>query len=215
LNSYHDHIPDDTGSLASMPEDSLVASAKLGTHAPYIELCRRHSKMVSRAVYRITRNEQDAEDALQESLLRAFTHIKTFDGRSAFSTWLTSIARNCALMAIRRRRSRPEVSLDSEMDGITWQSDHVMCQSANPEEELCEREKAFILRRAVRRLPPVLRGVTELRHFQDASVKEVATRMDLSVPATKSRLRRARTELASSLARHEFSRMDQSQSAHQ
>ena len=80
--------------LATMPDESLVALAKCGEHHAYVVLCKRHSAMVLRTINRITRNKEDSEDALQDSLLRAFTHLNTFDGRSAFSTWLTRIAIN-------------------------------------------------------------------------------------------------------------------------
>ena len=76
----------------------LVAAAKNGDHQAYAELCRRHSQRTLQTVLRITRNIADAEDTLQESLLKAYTHIGEFDGRSAFSTWLTRIAINNALM---------------------------------------------------------------------------------------------------------------------
>jgi RNA polymerase sigma-70 factor (ECF subfamily) len=76
----------------------LVAAAKNGDHQAYAELCRRHSKRTQRTVLRITRNIADAEDTLQESLLKAYMHIGEFDGRSAFSSWLTRIAINNALM---------------------------------------------------------------------------------------------------------------------
>jgi hypothetical protein len=80
----------------------LVAAAKNGDQQAYAELCRRHSHRTLRTVLRITRNVADAEDTLQESLLKAYTHIGDFDGRSAFSSWLTRIAINNALMLLER-----------------------------------------------------------------------------------------------------------------
>src|SRR5580692_11582609 len=94
-------ITTDTGDM------HLVAAAKNGDHQAYTELCRRHSKRTLRAVLRITRNIEDAEDTLQEALLKAYTHIGEFDGRSAFSSWLTRIAINNALMLLRKKRSQP------------------------------------------------------------------------------------------------------------
>jgi DNA-directed RNA polymerase specialized sigma24 family protein len=84
----------------------LVLSAQSGEHLAYVELCRRHREMVFRTVLRITQNRDDAEDVLQDSWMRVFTHIGTFDGRSAFSTWVTRIAINSALTMIRRRRKQ-------------------------------------------------------------------------------------------------------------
>src|SRR5271156_1803220 len=80
----------------------LVMSAQSGEQLAYVELCRRHREMVFRTVLRITHNPDDAEDVLQDSWMRAFAHIGTFDGRSAFSTWVTRIAINSAFGMIRK-----------------------------------------------------------------------------------------------------------------
>src|SRR6202023_2314880 len=82
----------------------------------YAELCRRHREKVFRTVLRITRNMDDAEDVLQDSWMRAFTHLGSFDGRSAFSTWVTRIAINSALGMIRKSGRHKEVSLDDPSD---------------------------------------------------------------------------------------------------
>src|SRR5580704_6859584 len=94
----------------------LVAAAKDGDHEAYTELCRRHSKQILRTVIRITRDVADAEDTLQEALLKAYIHIGGFEGRSAFSSWLTRIAINSALMLLRRKRSQPACSFESGPD---------------------------------------------------------------------------------------------------
>ena len=90
--------------LAVASDEALVISAKAGMHLAYAELCRRHSTSIFRTIHRITRSEEDAEDGLQESLLKAFIHLNRFDGRSKFSTWLTRIAINSALMIVRKKR---------------------------------------------------------------------------------------------------------------
>jgi RNA polymerase sigma-70 factor (ECF subfamily) len=90
----------------------LVAAAKDGDHQAYAELCRRYSKQILRTILRITHNVADAEDTLQETLLKAYVHIGTFEGRSAFSSWLTRIAINSALMLSRKKHSRCEYSLE-------------------------------------------------------------------------------------------------------
>jgi DNA-directed RNA polymerase specialized sigma24 family protein len=84
---------------------SLVAAAKDGDHQAYAELCRRHSKQILRTVLRITGNTADAEDMLQEALLKAYIHIGGFEGRSAFSSWLTQIAVNSHFSLATRRRT--------------------------------------------------------------------------------------------------------------
>ena len=92
----------------------LVVAAKNGDRQAYAELCRRHSQQVFRKVLRITGNIADAEDTLQEALLNAYVHIRGFEGRSAFSSWLTRIAINSALMLLRRKRSQPVYSFESD-----------------------------------------------------------------------------------------------------
>ena len=92
--------------LRAWSENQLIAAAKSGRRAPSGELCERHKKQVSCVTRRIIRNREDAEDAAQECFLNAFVHLKTFDGRSQFATWLTRIAINAALMKLRKTADR-------------------------------------------------------------------------------------------------------------
>src|SRR6202453_749439 len=112
----------------------LVAAAKNGDHQAYAELCRRHSQRTLRTVLRITRNIADAEDTLQESLLKAYTHIGKFDGRCAFSSWLTRIAINNALMLLRKKRSRPGYSFETGSQAGDFKFSEPTATSHNPEE---------------------------------------------------------------------------------
>ena len=105
--------------LANTCDALLATAAPNGEHfahngerLAYVELCLRHREMVFRTVLRVTHNMDDAEDILQDSWMRGFAHIGTFDGRSEFSTWVTRIAINSALTMIRRRRTKQEYSLD-------------------------------------------------------------------------------------------------------
>ena len=90
-----------------LDEKRLVAAAKYGESVAFDVLCERLTPRILRSLLRITKNREDAEDALQDSLLSAFIHIAEFDGRSAFSTWLTRIAINSALMILRKKRYLP------------------------------------------------------------------------------------------------------------
>jgi RNA polymerase sigma-70 factor (ECF subfamily) len=101
-----------TEQWANASDASLVENVKCGSHSAYSELVTRHSTQAFRIAYRITQNRQDAEDAMQDSLLRAFRRIDSFDGRSAFATWLTRIAINTSLMILRKRRKHASTSLD-------------------------------------------------------------------------------------------------------
>jgi hypothetical protein len=99
-------------SLKLLNDQNLVVRAKAGDTAAFVEFGERHSTRVRRTLYRITRNWEDAEDALQKPLLKAFRHLNGFENRSSFSSWLTRIAINSALMTLRKRRACKEVSID-------------------------------------------------------------------------------------------------------
>ena len=96
----------------------LVAVARSGDSSAFVELSKRHSRRVLHRIYRITNNWQDAEDVLQESLMRAFVHLHTFERRASFSTWLTRIAINRALMLLRKRKGAQKSTIDSSLDDI-------------------------------------------------------------------------------------------------
>jgi RNA polymerase sigma-70 factor (ECF subfamily) len=91
-------------------DEGLVAVAKLGDRSAFAELWKRHSRTAFTKVYQITKNRADTEDVIQDAWIKAFIHLNAFDGRAKFSTWLTRIAINSAIMSLRRRRSRPEAS---------------------------------------------------------------------------------------------------------
>jgi RNA polymerase sigma factor (sigma-70 family) len=186
-------------SLAVASDEALVISAKAGMHLAYAELCRRHSTSIFRTIHRITRSEEDAEDGLQESLLKAFLHLNKFDGRSKFSTWLTRIAINSALTIVRKKQAHPESPFDGDMLSGLLISD----PASDPERQFLEQERNLELRKAVRRLPPLLREATEVRYSEEISVSEVAARTRASLFATKSRLLRARKSLIRALREDE------------
>lgn len=177
-------------------EAQLVAAAKKGQQAAFGELYARHSKKIYRATLRIMRNHEDAEDALQDSFLSAFVHLGEFDGRSSFSTWLTRIAINSALMKLRKNRRCPEISRDEPGDAREDFAPYEPQDSRpDPEEQFAQRQRQRIVTRAVRTLRPSLRQVIEIRRLQEFSIKETARTLRISIPATKSRLYHARIAL--------------------
>jgi RNA polymerase sigma factor (sigma-70 family) len=182
-------------------DENLVAAAKNGEQRAYNELCRRHTKRTFHTVQRFTRNIEDAEDAVQESLMKAFAHLATFDGRSAFSTWLTRIAINSALMALRKKRNIQECSLDFSFGTEDSMAIEVIEPSCNPEDACLQDESDRVLRHAVSRLSPTLKIVMEARHAKDASIQEIAATLGISEAATKSRLLRGRAALKVTLDR--------------
>jgi RNA polymerase sigma-70 factor (ECF subfamily) len=187
------------GGMHFRSEQTLVADAKRGQREALDLLWENSAPKVLRVLYRITRNREDAEDALQESLLRAFLHLKEFDGRSSFCTWLTRIAINSALMARRKNRKEREVSLDDlDSDGKDWLVGQVADHSPNPEQMYARREEGRILNKAIRTLRPRIREAVQLSHLQELSMKETAKSLGISVAAAKGRLFHARTALRKS-----------------
>jgi RNA polymerase sigma factor (sigma-70 family) len=180
-------------------DEALVAASKLGDHSSFVELWTRHSNRAFKMVYRITGNRDDAEDAIQDAWMKAYMHLNTFDGRAKFSTWLTRIAINSALMTLRRKRAHPETSMDWSADGETWQQWEMTDKRANIEEHYVRKETERHLRRAIHRLRPALRAIIEIQQAHEGSVKEISEVAGISVAAAKSRLLRARTVLRRSM----------------
>jgi RNA polymerase sigma-70 factor, ECF subfamily len=173
----------------------LVAAAKDGDQQAYTELCRRHSQVIFRRVLRITGNTADAEDALQEALLKAYIHIGGFEGRSAFSSWLTRIAINSALMLLRKKRSQPVCRFESGPDADDFTLPEPMETSHNPEESYIQNALENELAQAIRSLSPGLRVVIQIRHREEAPLAQIAKTLGISESAVKSRLLRARSQI--------------------
>src|SRR5882762_3732231 len=179
-------------------DEVLVAAAKLGNHPAFAELWTRHSNTAFKMAYRIMGNRDDAEDVMQDAWMKAYVHLEAFGGRAKFSTWLTRITINSALMTLRRKRAHPETSMEV-IDGETWRHCEITDHTKDVEEFYARYERAERLRRAICRLQPTLRDVVEIHQWSDRSVKEVAEIAGLSVAATKSRLLRAKTVLRRAL----------------
>ena len=186
-------ITTDTGDMY------LVAAAKDGDHQAYAELCRRHSPPIYRTVLGFRGNIADAEGTLQETLLKAYIHIGGFEGRSAFSSWLTRIAINSALMLLRKRRSQHVYSFESDPEADDVKLPEPTETSRNPEESCVQNALESELAQAIRYLPPSLRVVIEIRYRGDASVAQIAKILGISESAVKSRLFRARSQIRAHL----------------
>ena len=173
----------------------LVAAAKDGDHQAYAELCRRYSQRIFRTLLRITGNIADAEDTLQEALLNAYIHIGGFEGRSAFSSWLTRIAINSALMLSRKKRSQPVFSFETDPETDDFKLPEPKETSQNPEESCIQNALENELAQAIRYLPPSLRVVIQIRYREDVSGAQIAKMLGISESAVKSRLLRARSQI--------------------
>jgi RNA polymerase sigma factor (sigma-70 family) len=193
-NSFSQHLEP-----SEMNDDLLVQSAQAGQDWAFVELCSRNSKRVFNTIYGVTKNREDAEDALQDSIMRAFLHLKQFDGRSSFATWFTRIGINSALMILRKKRIRLETSIDATAEGETWQTWQIADHSADPEKHYVGHERSVHLKKAICRLPNALRLVVERGQMEGHSMKQIAHNMGISIPATKSRLARAKVALRKSM----------------
>lgn len=176
-------------------DEVLVANAKLGDERALTELWRRNGKVAHGILLRMTGNREDAEDALQETFLKSFVHLKSFDGRSKFSTWLVRIATNTALTQLRKKRRRPEVLFSGCADDASDPLEVLPDDSVDVEAQFVHRERTELLRTAVERLHPSLRCVIELRHMHECSIEQIAKMTGLSISAIKTRLYRARGAL--------------------
>jgi RNA polymerase sigma-70 factor (ECF subfamily) len=185
-----------TGNLEVWSEENLVAAAKSGQRAAFGELCERHANKVFRVTNRITRNREDAEDAVQDSFLNAFVHLKDFDGRSRFATWLTRIAINSALAKLRKRRGIREVAMDEPSPVAERGRDCDFPDSApNPEETYRLNERKEVVSTAIGGLLPRARKVVEFHHLQELSMQETAQMLGISTAAAKARMFHARVAL--------------------
>jgi len=186
--------------VRELDESALVAAAQAGNSEAFEALLQPHSKKILRTIRGITRNREDAEDALQNALLRAFTHIGSFDSRSKFSTWLTRIAINSALILVRPKNSTLRSRTESYDDNVGGDLDTFSDHAPTPEAAYLQHERGVRLRRAIRSLGPTIRQAISLHKVHEFSLKETAARMGLSVSAVKSLIFRARMELRRSLA---------------
>jgi RNA polymerase sigma-70 factor (ECF subfamily) len=183
------------GCLSTMDDTRLVSAARAGDRNAFTELYERHSRKVLPTVYRITKNREDAEDAFQDAVLRAFVHLKSFEGRSNFTSWLTRIAINSALMLLRKRR-HDEISIEQVGDDSgnfrAWEPPDV---AETPEARYTHLECENLVRSAIQRLPCIFRDPLELQHSRQYSTRQIAEELGISIPAAKTRLMRARRTL--------------------
>jgi RNA polymerase sigma-70 factor (ECF subfamily) len=184
-------------------ELALVEAAKKGDVGAFEELIRRYDRNVFRIAQHITQNREDAEDVVQDAFLKAYQNLKNFQGQSKFYTWLVRIAVNESLMKLRKRRTSKTVSLDQdiETDEDTVPRE-VADWSPNPEQMYGQEELREILGKTIQGLPASFRTVFVLRDVEGLSTEETAEALELSIPAVKSRLLRARLQLRERLSKY-------------
>lgn len=183
-------------------ESELVAKAREGDLSAFNELVHRYDRKIFRLAKHITQNDEDAEDVLQETFLKAFEHLGDFHGQSKFYTWIVRIGVNESLMKLRKRKSDRTVPLDEPVDtGEDTVVREIAVWEENPEQKYSREELGTILEEAVDGLRPAFRTVFVLRDIEELSTEETAEALGISVPAVKSRLLRARLQLREKLTR--------------
>jgi RNA polymerase sigma-70 factor (ECF subfamily) len=189
--------------LVPQEDAGLVARARIGDARAFELLVLRHKGKIFALAQRMTRNREDAEDVVQQSFQKAFIHLKKFEGESLFSTWLTRITINEALMLLRRKRGSREVPIaESSMEDETAAPVEIPDSGPNPEDSCLRREQERILSAAVNDLTPGTRKAIELRELGELSTEETAQVMGLSVAAVKGRVFHGRKKLRQTLERY-------------
>ena len=178
---------------------AVVARVKAGDHDAFRHLVERHSRSVFRLAYRLTSHEQDAEDVVQETFLRAFREIRRFEARSSFATWLYRITVNCSHDLLRQRpRAGTRPSLDDP--GLRVAAELADASAAaDPMRELASRRIDERVRAAMAGLSGQERSAFVLRHYEGLSIEEIGGVLNLKASAAKHSIFRAVQKLRRSL----------------
>ena len=182
------------------PDAELVARSQQGDTGAFEDLVRRHTRRIFSTLLGMLGNADDARDALQNVFMKAFKHMGSFQSKSKFSTWLTSIAINSATELLRTRRVVE--SLDETVDDETFRPRQLHSWVENPEQLVSSAQMRDLVRQAVHRLPEIYRSAVLLRDISQLSTEEAAAALGVGVPALKARLLRGRLMLREALAVH-------------
>jgi RNA polymerase sigma-70 factor (ECF subfamily) len=191
--------------LVDTPQDTdseLVAQVQGGNLQAFEELVRRHTQLIYRTLIAILGDTADAQDVMQDTLLSAFKHIGGFQGRSKFSTWLVSIARNAALQRLRGRRNTESLDQSDCQEDRDFRPRQIAAWQENPEQNHSKWEIRQLVERGLLQLPAKYRVIVMLRDIEQLSTDEVARQLGLTVPAVKTRLLRGRLMLREWLSPH-------------
>ncbi|WP_238005256.1 sigma-70 family RNA polymerase sigma factor [Dactylosporangium sp. AC04546] len=183
-----DSNPRSASSTADQPDDELVSRAAAGDRRAFDALARRHQARMHAICRRVTANEHDALDALQNALTTAWQRISTFDGRSQIGTWFYRVATNAAIDEVRRRRRRPDLVDDLPA---------VPAPMAAVEDAVTDRLAVI---RAMSQLPVQFRNAVALREFWGFSYREIAEILDVPIDTVKSQISRGRQGLVALLS---------------
>jgi RNA polymerase sigma-70 factor, ECF subfamily len=179
---------------------NLIRQAVRGDSSAQQELFATHVARLYRTAYAVVRNKEDAEDAVQNSLCNAFISLRSFKGRSSFSTWLTRIVINSALMIRRRRTAHIQTSLDEMMDDLPerlWQ--RIVYAGPDPEELCATGQLDELLSEHILQLPPPIRDACQLYFLKGLSAVDACRVLGIGNAAMKGRIFRGRHMLADAL----------------
>jgi len=168
--------------------EAALARARRGDSEAFRELVERHSRTVFRLAFRMTGNEHDAEDVVQESFLRAYKQLGRFESRANFGTWLYRITANCAVDLMRSRQARHDVSRGESLDGDIHQP---TAEAPGPDRMAQSAEIEATVQNALGGLSPLERAAFTLRHYEGRSIDEIATTLGLGTSAAKHSVFRA------------------------
>ena len=194
-------VPSSTDNgVADRDEEQLVAEAKGGSHAAFEKLFEFYRTRIFRMAQMVAHSYEDAEDVIQQSFHKAFIHLQSFEGRSSFSTWLTRIALNEALMLKRSNRRFRRISIDhSEATDDAAPVLEIPDSRPNPEYCCSQRERQRLVRSTLNELKPGMRIALQIRDLDERSAVDTARILGVSVSAVKSRVCRGRKELRKKL----------------
>ena len=188
--------------INDLPEEILVRLAQANDEDAFKELMTRSWEMCTRIARYILSDREDAIDEVQTAFWKAHVHIGSFNQRSKFSTWVARIVTNLCLMRLRQMRRLPLVPSESVNSAGEVYVAHEAIYLETPERVLGEAEVRNLVRSEVKNIPAFLRSPLELHFIHDLSVEEVARSLNISIPATKSRLHRAQRYLRARMLRH-------------
>ncbi len=180
-------------------DTAAAEAARKGNQHAFRVLVERHSQSVFRLAFRMTGNEQDAEDVVQETFLRAYKQIHRFDGRAAFGTWLYRIGANCSLDLIRSRKSRKEQQAsETEEEPLHW-LDRIAAPDPSPERITQSGQIAELIEPALKRLTDTERMAFVMRHYEGCDIAEIARTLGVQTNAAKHSVFRAVQKLRRAL----------------
>ena len=206
----HELAPEEPRSDGQPGDRELVERAQKGDGTAFAQLVDRHQRQLYRLALRMTGSEADAQEVLQEAFLNAYQKLPLFRGEAQFSSWLYRIAANSALMRLRRKRRAPDTLSDQplELSGPRFSAEGYLEPTSSSDwsqradEKMMSGELGTAINKAVQELPADYRTVFLLKDVDGLSNEDIANALDLTVPAVKSRLHRARLMMRDALSRY-------------